>query len=463
VQIDTARLRCRLEELLRGPLHPQRDFVAGRTTFEQLFTMAGELRRRFHDRPAHRPICLCADDKAVVAASVLASLVEGFTLILPYAFTSGVLEEMQRSTGYSAAIVDGPKPLPEGVQTVTPCGDGAVWTAPIEFTGLDLDREWIRLFTGGSTGAPQVWPKSVRNLLSEAFYLQEKYKVGIADRIVATVCPYHIYGLLYSILMPLAASASVAAAMPSFPAEIEAEVQRMRATILISVPAHYRALNGYVLKGERLRLSFSSAGMLAPEDAQAFAEQTGVGVTEIYGSTETGGVASRTRAAGETDFSPFDMVTVQIAEASVMVRSDFISPNLPLDAGGFFLMADRGKFTSPGRFKLLGRSDSVVKVGGKRVDLEAVRQALKKIPGVTDAVVIAVPVGSSRENQILAVVEGAMHAAALQSQWMEVLEPYERPRSVKVVNKLPMTAAGKFDRKTVVDLFKGDNASLTPE
>jgi len=102
----------------------------------------------------------------------------------------------------------------------------------------------------------------------------------------------------------------------------------------------------------------------------------------------------------------------------------------------------------------LGRADGVVKVGGKRVDLEVVRQKIKEIQKVNDVLVIALPLPNSRENQIVAVIEGDVEAADVAGHLAQSLEPYQRPRAIKVVDKMPITAAGKFDRKAIAGYFE---------
>lgn len=66
------------------------------------------------------------------------------------------------------------------------------------------------------------------------------------------------------------------------------------------------------------------------------------------------------------------------------MRSPYISPDLPVDEQGFFLANDRAEARStdglPNGFLLKGRSDAVVKVGGKRVDLDEIAALIKKNP-----------------------------------------------------------------------------------
>jgi acyl-coenzyme A synthetase/AMP-(fatty) acid ligase len=449
-------LRACADRILRGPEQPEHAFAISQTTFGELYAMAASIRRYLNERVQERFVCLCAGDKSVVAAALLASLADGPALVIPYSFNVNVLSELQHLTGYRHAITDAAGTVPEGVRKFEPPVVGGRQFSHEAWTARHPEDEWLRLFTGGSTGAPKMWTKTVRNLLSESLSIVENYRIDSQDRLVATVSPNHIYGLLYSILAPLLACAAVAPQTPSFPGEIESAIRESNATMLISVPAHYRALNGHPFGPVSLRLAFSSAGMLPVEDAMAFSNRTGVPIAEIYGSTETGGIAARVRAAGETDFKPYPAIDVRIEKECLKIRSDYLSPDLPIQQDGYFLAGDRVAATAGGRFELLGRSDGIVKVAGRRVDLDVVRQVLKKLPQVLDAFAISLPVDNGRENQIVAVVEGRAAAADLHRMLSGALEPYARPRSIKMVDKIPMTSAGKIDRKAIEAFFLSD-------
>ncbi len=451
-----AQLNEWVNRILAGPDRGEKPFVLEETDLAGLYAMAGNLLERFKTRAKQPPVCLCAEDKTVVGAAMLASLAGGPALILPHSFAPPILAEIKAVTGFCEAIVDISRPLPEGVDCIAPGTRGGSWPPAKSLAPRAPQMDWVHLFTGGSTGAPKMWRKTVRNLLAETLSIIENYSIQETDRLVATVSPCHIYGLLYAILTPLLANAGVAPQTPSFPGEIEAVVRRFHASVLISVPAHFRALNGHNFAPRSLRLAFSSSGMLAREDAEAFSAQTGVGIAEIYGSTETGGIAARVRANGETDFKPYATVDVCIEGERLKVRSDYLSPGLAPSPSpdACFTVGDRVEAVANGRFRLLGRADGIVKVGGNRVDLEMVRQTIKRCPGVRDALVISMPMGQGRENRILALVEADLQAAELNKALMNVLEPHARPRGIKVVEKIPLTAAGKPDRKIMEALFQ---------
>jgi acyl-coenzyme A synthetase/AMP-(fatty) acid ligase len=155
-----------------------------------------------------------------------------------------------------------------------------------------------------------------------------------------------------------------------------------------------------------------------------------------------------------SDFKPYPAIAARLAGQRLLVRSAYLSPELPLKADGFYEMGDRVRATADGRFALLGRADGIVKVGGRRVDLESVRQTLKEHPGVRDAVAISLPVGGGRENRIVAVVEADGAAPDLGPAVFAALAPHARPRGIKVLPRIPMTPAGKYDRKTIAALFQ---------
>lgn len=449
--IDSTALRQRMDRLLAGPRETEKPFVISGTTYGALYNMAAHIRAGC---AGESWVYLCAGDRGVVAAALLAALTGGPALILPYTFDLNVLAALHRRTGFRCVVSDESGPVPAGVRRFIPAPAGAAWPPADPVSPRPLDDAWLQLFTGGSTGTPQIWTKTVRNLLAETLSIVSHYRVTPEDRLAATVVPNHIYGLLYAVLTPLLASAAVAPGTPSFPSEIETTVRRSEATILVSVPAHYRAMNGHPFNAPSLRLAFSSAGLLAAEDAAAFNTRSGVPVVEVYGSTETGGIAERVRARGDSDFTPFDPVAVRIAHDRLMVRSDYLSPELPLQSDGYFETGDRAKANAGNRFELLGRADGIVKVAGQRVDLAAVAQALKRHPGVRDAVAISTPVPGGRENRIVAVVEADTAGVTLDDTVLETLAPYARPRSIKVLAKIPMTPAGKVDRKSIEQLFQ---------
>jgi acyl-coenzyme A synthetase/AMP-(fatty) acid ligase len=440
--------------LLQGPNYPDREFVRSGATFGEVYAMAAWLRVALAG-PEYRgaAVCLAADNKAIIAAALLASLAGGPTLLLPYGFSARALARMQQATGFTVAISEVDREFPEAVQVICP-PSVAAGPAAIPVDGQASPRkELLRIFTGGSTGTPQVWSKTGENIFGEGFFLAGRFAVTEQDCIMATIPPYHIYGLLFSVVLPLVSSATVVDETPSFPSEIAEVAEKHQATILASVPAHYRVLRE-VKKDISLRLAFSSAGMLDTADNEAFCRQNKVGVVEVYGSTETGGIATRNRSLGEDCFTPFPTIDWKISEGRLAVRSPYISPDLPVDASGFFTSSDRVEASGTTKFSLKGRADTVTKVGGKRVDLEEIRALIKNEPGVADCVVVALPESGGREHQIGALIQGhKVDTEMIRKTLADSLEPYALPRRMKTVDLIPVKKNGKYDWPGIVRLL----------
>ena len=447
-----------LDDLLQGPKFPNREFVQG-TTFGEIYAMAAHLRAVLGERQPGQAVCLAAGSKAVMAAALLAALAGGPPLLLPYAFSAGALAQLQQATGFTTAIADTARDFPEDILVIRPqvpeveerAEAVQMPVSPAASPGTEL----LKIFTGGSTGTPQLWSKTAANLFGEGFFLAECFEVTNEDCILATIPPYHIYGLLFSVILPLVSSATVVAATPSFPGEIVEAAEEHEVTILASVPVHYRVLRDRKISEENaLRLAFSSAGMLDADDNLAFSKTNGIGVVEVYGSTETGGIATRNRALGEDFFTPFPTIAWKVAGDRLAVRSPYISPDLPVDGEGYFIAGDRVEARGA-QFSLQGRADSVTKVGGKRVDLEEIGQLIKGEAGVTDCVVMALPETGGREHRIGALIQGdAADLEGIRKKLSETLEPYALPRRLKKVERLPMTQNGKYDWAAIVQLLE---------
>ncbi len=428
-----------------------KDFTLSGYSYGEVFELAAGIKKILSRRGGEKTLCLCTEKKAVTAACILASLSGACQLILPYSFSSHALMEMYETVGFNAAISDHPEEIPSGVEIITPLPGSMADIIPEEIR--DPDEPFLRLFTGGSTGKPKVWSKSPRNLFAEAFYLKEKFAISEKDLFVPTVPPYHIYGLLFSVLVPFVAHAKVLPDIYTFPQEIISTINKHKATVLVSVPIHYRALKVNNLSAPSLKIAFSSSGVLNRSDAIHFQKKTGLGITEIYGSTETGGIASRSISEHTESWKPADVVSWKISGKRLSIQSAFASPEMERDADGFCVTGDEVQPEKGNRFVLLGRADGIVKVAGKRVDLLDVQNKILELSTVRDAVVIALPAEKGRESVIAALVAGNLTEIQLKKMMQEKLEPYAMPRRIKIVSSIARTATGKTDFRRIEQIF----------
>lgn len=426
-----------------------RCFVPSGPSIGEIGTLAAGIRDAFIrlGTPVDEPVCLCLRDRSFLLAALLASLAGAPPFILPHAFHRQVLREVYETRPFRLILTDTGIEPPDGaavigMETCRRNHRPLKWVRP-------PDQPFVSLFTGGSTGTSRIWSKTPGNLFGEALHLAKTFGIRHSDLLLPTVPPQHIYGLLYSVLLPFVAPAKVLRDTCTFPREIFSALQTEGATVLVSAPIHYRALKTGDLRRFSLRLALSSTAPLDVDDAAFFLEKTGLAITEIYGSTETGGMAIRAFGANHGSWEPFACLDWKILCERLCVRSDFVSSGLPRDAEGFFMTSDRVVPVGENRFRFLGRVDNIVKVAGKRVDLEEVREKIKRIPGVTDAYVTVVPLQRARQVEIAALVVSDLPLRKLKTAIRSLDEPYGRPRRIRVVPSIPVLPNGKIDRQEV--------------
>ncbi len=134
----------------------------------------------------------------------------------------------------------------------------------------------------------------------------------------------------------------------------------------------------------------------------------------------------------------------------------FIEDPRPGRSGKVYLTGDMARRRADGVFEFLGRADRQIKLGGRRIELDGIEHVIRGCAGVHDAFVEAVS-GPAGDKRIAAAVlpegglpgdEAAFVSALLDAMGRE-LHPQMLPRHVHLLEALPVTAAGKPDRKAV--------------
>ncbi|RAS35360.1 non-ribosomal peptide synthetase [Paraburkholderia bryophila] len=106
-----------------------------------------------------------------------------------------------------------------------------------------------------------------------------------------------------------------------------------------------------------------------------------------------------------------------------------------------------------GSVDYLGRLDQQLKIRGVRVEPGEVETALRQIPGIGDALVMAHLGAAQTEPQLVAyvVASGAqpLDAASLRRTLAEMLPPVMIPTAFVTLDAFPLTANGKLDRRAL--------------
>jgi acyl-CoA synthetase (AMP-forming)/AMP-acid ligase II len=84
-----------------------------------------------------------------------------------------------------------------------------------------------------------------------------------------------------------------------------------------------------------------------------------------------------------------------------------------------------------------------------------VRAVIKKVPKVSDCVVMALPDSGGREHRIVALVQGAeVDMNLLRQSLADSLEFYALPRVLKTIDRIPLQENGKYDRDAIIRLLE---------
>jgi acyl-coenzyme A synthetase/AMP-(fatty) acid ligase/3-hydroxymyristoyl/3-hydroxydecanoyl-(acyl carrier protein) dehydratase len=360
-------------------------------------------------------------------------------------------------------------------------GDFPAHLAPLQLDGtvpdprpwpalspLDAAADVLVVHTSGSSGAPQAIPKRLSQLSSELQVLEQMFGAQLhGGAVLATVSHQHIYGLLFKVLWPLCATRPLHAASAAYPEQL-AGLLALRPSILVSSPAQLARLPAHLeWRGARAQLLavYSSGGPLPEEAAHACVGLLGVAPVEVYGSSESGGVAWRQRRADvrhSANWLPFPNVAWRIApdDGTLEVRS----PHLASVPGeGWLALADRVAPADGGRFTLLGRADRIVKVAEKRISLDALEGALSASPLVEQARLLqdgcrrgqlagVVVLSTQGQAQLAAGGKLAMNRA-LRALLAGVAEAVALPRRWRYPASLPLNAQGKTTHAALLALF----------
>ncbi|HLX81959.1 MAG TPA: beta-hydroxyacyl-ACP dehydratase, partial [Burkholderiales bacterium] len=182
---------------------------------------------------------------------------------------------------------------------------------------------------------------------------------------------------------------------------------------------------------------------LTEEIACRIEELGGAPVIEIYGSTETGALATRRTARTQT-FSTVDDVDISIVGGQAIAQGGHLPDPVPLND----LLLEHGG----GKFTIQGRVADIVKIGGSRNSLSALTAELIRVPGVIDGV-FWMPDSAAAEPRLMAfAVAPGIERAAIIAQLRSRIDPVFLPRPLVMVDALPRNAAGKLTRDALAVL-----------
>ncbi|MGH8447534.1 MAG: AMP-binding protein, partial [Solimonas sp.] len=219
--------------------------------------------------------------------------------------------------------------------------------------------------------------------------------------------------------------------------------------LLVTTPVHLRALVAAQLAAPPVSRIISATAPLSPELAAAAEALFGAPVYEIYGCTEAGSLASRRTIAGDV-WQLYAGSSIAAREDGAVLRGTHLPEAVWLQ--------DRVEVLDDGdgRFRLLGRSQDLLKVAGKRMSAADLTQKLLLIPGVEDGVIV--PPDATRERPAALVVAPWLSEADILAALAASVDPVFLPRPLKRVARLPRNELGKLPQARIAALLAGDES-----
>ena len=368
-------------------------------------------------------------------------------------------------------------------------------TAPAPVRAEDI---CLQPYTSGSTGSPKGCLLTHGGQYWNASTVAQVWQLQSDDRGLITAPLYHKNAMICVLKPLLLVGGTIVIGRSPDPADIPAEIATHRCTYTTGVPATYEMLlaGGAHRTQDLTSLRFVICGSapLAESVGRRFAAGLGVPVIEAYGLTEGGpqvlmnprtdspryGVAGRPLPGGEVKLLDLvQMPSTAVADlpevppgavGEMWVRNPGVTAGyhrLPqatrerISVDGWLRTGDLAAAEPDGYYRVLGRADDMMNVGGENVYPLEVEQLLGTMPGLGQVAVV--PVRHERKGQVpVAFVVADGPAEDEVKQFALTHGPaHAHPRRVWFLESLPLGGTGKIDYGRLAELAEQNLARST--
>ncbi|BES72570.1 hypothetical protein RE428_35880 [Marinobacter nanhaiticus D15-8W] len=338
------------------------------------------------------------------------------------------------------------------------------------------------IYTSGSTGKPKGVANTHAALYNRLQWMQAAYALG-EDDVVLQKTPYSFDVSVWEFFWPLMVGARLVVAQPGDhkdPTKLVDLIQREAVTALHFVPSMLSAflMQDELTGCESLRRIVCS-GEALPKDLQdeALRRLPQAKLYNLYGPTEA--AIDVTHWTCGTDERTTVPIGRPIANLQIHILDERLNPQ-PIGVPGelfiggaglaqgyhgrpdltaerfvpnpfargerLYRSGDLARWCVDGTLEYLGRLDHQIKLRGLRIELGEIEAALRDAAQVTDAVVIA------RNEQLVGYVLGTdIDQDAVKAELRRRLPDYMVPAHIVALDRFPLSANGKLDRKALPD------------
>lgn len=319
------------------------------------------------------------------------------------------------------------------------------WVAAAQ-GGLDADGSALTFRTSGSSGTPKPCTHALAVLWQETLELAALFPGR--RRIVSLVPSHHIYGFLFTVLLPrrLGLGAQDVADLRGLaPGAVAAGLRP--GDLVIGFPDFWRGFARQAGQAAADDIAGVTSTAPCPDDVARGVLDAGLArLVQVYGSSETAGVGWRDRAEG--DYTLFGYWRGA-------QDGDRLERRMPDGQPQSYPLQDRLDWSDAQHFRPVGRVDQAVQVGGINVFPHYVADVLKLHPQVAEASVRLMRADEGHRlkafvvpRQIDAALFDAARADTLRTElhaWLgERLSAAECPAAISFGPALPRGASGKL-------------------
>ena len=371
-------------------------------------------------------------------------------------------------------------------------------------TQLTVAQRWgqVTFYTSGSSGDPKPIIKTAQQLYQEAALIQAQWGFSPTTTFVPLVTHLHMYGLIFSLLLPLVARASFYVPRvegmwtATSPINVD-EAGQVDNLVVVASPTIGRHCDEITELAEPKSLVrddrpfpvskvYSAGGKLTIANAERMANLFGCTVTEIFGSTETGAVATRERDTQSTCHS--DPLWNLLPKLNAIVSDGKTNDMLEVGMPGEFAIwgghvggsenapvatGDEVSFVNSRQFKLLGRNNQICKIEGKRIALDEYIRIAEKCDFVEEAIVL--PHKKNKREMLLCGVQLSetgilnyqMHGKfntdrVIREHLLKFLSATLVPRTIRYFDNIPRNQQGKITKEMLTELLVEPQLSEFP-
>lgn len=313
----------------------------------------------------------------------------------------------------------------------------------------DWQTRTFRFRTSGTTAAPAVWVCSGARLAADAAQLAALPGLRGVEAVVGFAPARHTYGACAGVMLPMLLGLPAWFwPSPDFaPPPVRAE-----RLLVVAIPWSFRILLRHLewLKGFSSVTVLHSSAALPGDAARLHTAMARMGIdcglTEIFGSTETGAVAHRSGWSGQGPWTLFDdMEFVHRARPGEEVRLVVSGPRLARDQRGveipYWEMDDLVEILDERRFVFHGRRGRLVKINGERLDLDRVEERLRAALPQTE--LVCLPICDSLRGENFDVVVADRPGISLEAVRAASAGLGLSPGAIRVVDRITYSELGK--------------------